>query len=245
MLFSVLRILIEDKIDKILKNKHYLTVVLLLIVFVVACISQEAGDKDQDGNKFNSVKIGNQVWMSENLRVSTFRNGDVIPKVTSEADWKRMSEEKKPAWCYYNFDRANEKKYGKLYNWYAINDPRGISPIGWHVPNNSEWTTLTEYLGADKVCASMKSTDGWVPFYTGDYYKNPNGTNLSGFNGLPAGGCQADGRFLFQGTNVYWWSATECNDEAAYSWELNSMQDFILKSPSEKGGGSSVRCLHD
>lgn len=95
--------------------------------------------------QYNSVKIGNQVWMSENLNVSTFRNGDPIPEAKTNEEWDRAGANKQPAWCYYNNDPRNGAKYGKLYNWFAINDPRGLAPEGWHVSNLDDWNILDLY----------------------------------------------------------------------------------------------------
>ena len=127
-----------------------------------------------------TVTIGKQVWMTKNLDVSTFRNGDPIPEAKTNEAWKAAGENKQPAWCYYDNDPKNGTKYGKLYNWYAVNDPRGLAPAGYHIPTDAEWTVLTDYLGGEDVAfKKMKSPSGWV--------KKGNGTNSSGFSGLPAG----------------------------------------------------------
>ena len=94
-----------------------------------------------------TVTIGTQIWTTKNLDVSTFRNGDVIPQASTDEAWKAAGENKQPAWCYYDNDTANASKYGKLYNWYAVNDPRGLAPAGYHIPTDAEWTVLTDYLG--------------------------------------------------------------------------------------------------
>jgi hypothetical protein len=99
---------------------------------------------DVDGNVYGAVKIGNQVWTKENLNVSKYRNGDIIPQVTNQTEWSNLTT---GAWCYYENSTANGTTYGKLYNWYAVNDPRGLAPQGWHVSSNDEWTVLTTFLG--------------------------------------------------------------------------------------------------
>ena len=114
--------------------------------------------------------------MAENLNVEYYRNGDIIPQVQDEHEWASL---KTGAWCYYENDPANGKKYGKLYNWYAVNDTRGLVPEGWHIPSYSEWRELIEYLGEDSAGTKMKSTSGW--------FENGNGTNSSGFGALGAG----------------------------------------------------------
>ena len=111
-----------------------------------------------------SVTIGKQMWMTRNLDVSIFRNGDPIPEAKTEGDWKAYNQAGEPAWCYYNNDHANGVKYGKLYNWHAVSDPRGLAPKGWHIPSDQEWTVLTDYLGGTgKAGSEMKSKEG-CPF---------------------------------------------------------------------------------
>ncbi len=118
---------------------------------------------------YKTVTIGTQVWMKENLNVSTFRNGDPIHEAKTAEEWEAAGEAKQAAWCYYDNDPKNGTKYGKLYNWYAVNDPRGLAPVGWHVPLDKEWTVLEDFLGGSYESGnrnynegnSMKSTNGW------------------------------------------------------------------------------------
>ena len=100
-------------------------------------------------SKAQTVTIGTQVWMTKNLDVSTFRNGDPIPEAKTGEEWKKAGENKQPAWCYCDNDPTNGAKYGKLYNWYAVNDSRGLAPVGYHIPSDAEWTKLEVFLGAD------------------------------------------------------------------------------------------------
>jgi uncharacterized protein (TIGR02145 family) len=113
--------------------------ITLTILFTFACSQRSQTER--------TVRISEQVWMVENLKVSTFRNGDVIPEAKSREEWKIAGTEREPAWCYYDNDPANDDNYGKLYNWYAVNDPRGIAPEGWNVPSDDEWQLLIDYLG--------------------------------------------------------------------------------------------------
>lgn len=101
------------------------------------------------GEAHDSVTIGRQKWMTKNLNVDKFRNGDPIPEARTYREWVEAAEDEMPAWCYYDNDTANGEKYGKLYNWYAVSDPRGIAPEGWHVPSKAEWKMLTDYLCGD------------------------------------------------------------------------------------------------
>ena len=147
-----------------------------------------------------TVIIGTQTWTSLNLDVAAFRNGDVIPQVKTNEEWEVAGNNKQAAWCYYDNDPANGPKYGKLYNWYAVNDPRGLAPAGWHVPTDEEWTVLSTFLGGEDVAGEkMKSSLVWS--------ENGNRNNISGFSGLP-GGCRA-GDFNNVGSLGYWWSALE------------------------------------
>ena len=118
---------------------------------------------------YKSVTIGTQVWMKENLNVSRFRNGDPIPEAKTAEEWQAAGDAKQPAWCYYDNDPKNGAKYGKLYNWYAVNDSRGLAPEGWHVPTDEEWTVLIGYLGGEKdITKKIKSTSGWNSYEWGE-----------------------------------------------------------------------------
>jgi uncharacterized protein (TIGR02145 family) len=187
--------------------------------------------------EFTSVMIGNQEWMTENLNVETFRNGDLIPEAKTDEEWIKSGINKRPAWCYYNNDPANGEKYGKLYNWYAVNDPRGLAPLGWHIPSDEEWVILNDYLGGWYKIAGLKlkSTSGWNS-------EPGNGTNESGFSGLPGGDRFTNGRFYSLGGAGSWWSSTEKNKIDALSHEL-----FFgtSRGTGSKRRGLAVRCLRD
>jgi uncharacterized protein (TIGR02145 family) len=200
--------------------------------------SNEKTNSSNDTQK-KSVVIGTQTWMAENLNVDKFKNGDPIPEAKSVEEWTKAGKEGKPAWCYYDNDPKNGEKYGKLYNWYAVNDPRGLAPAGWHVPSDKEWTVLSDYLGGNEVAGKkMKSTNGWN--------ENGNGDNSSGFSGLPGGYRFESGGFGGNiGYSCYWWSITEDNLISALSRDLyKDLNDFnTFYTP--KGVGLSVRCLKD
>ncbi len=122
-----------------------------------------------------TVTIGTQVWMTKNLDVDHFRNGNPIPQAKTDEEWERAGKNKQPAWCYYNNDPANGVKYGKLYNWYAVNDQRGLAPAGYHVPSEEEWQVLTDYLGGlESAGKEMKSISGWNDYTTGGRETCPN-----------------------------------------------------------------------
>ena len=191
-------------------------------------------------NAQGDVKIGTQVWTSKNLDVSTFRNGEPIPQAKSEGEWIKSNQNEQPAWCYYDNDVQNDKKYGKLYNWYAVNDSRGLAPKGYHVPTDAQWTVLTDFLGGeDKAGDKMKSKAGW-PI-------NGNGNNSSGFNVLPGGTRSYNGPFGYIGTGGFWWSSTEYYNIFRFAWIrfLNYDSGSVERFYFYRGSGFSVRCLRD
>jgi uncharacterized protein (TIGR02145 family) len=151
------------------------------------------------------VKIGRQIWMAENLNVDKFRNGDPIPHSKTPEEWKKANNNKQPAWCYYDHNPANGEKYGKLYNGYAVNDPRGLAPEGWLIPDGMEWNKLIEFLQREdrytNCSEKLKSSSGWKDDY--------NGTNESGFSGLPGGFCDTNGAFHLIGQYGRWMSYTD------------------------------------
>ena len=142
--------------------------------------------------------IGTQTWTTKNLDVTKYRNGDAIPQVQDKNAWAKL---KTGAWCYYENKTAKGTTYGKLYNWFAVNDTRGLAPKGYHIPTDAEWTILTDNLG-DEAGTKMKSSSGWK--------YNGNGTNTGGFAGLPGGFRGGYGDFNgVVGANGYWWSSSE------------------------------------
>jgi uncharacterized protein (TIGR02145 family) len=188
------------------------------------------------GKEIGTVTLGTQTWALANLNVSTFRNGDTIPEARSNKDWVAAGESGKPAWCYYNNDPANGLKYGKLYNWYAVNDPRGLAPAGWTLPSDADWGKLTYFLGGQDAGKKMKSIGGWVD--------GNNGTNETGFTGLPGGYRVENGTFLNLGSIATWWSSTESRTSNAIDHFL-SLSSSFGGSSTPKQRGESVRCLRD
>jgi uncharacterized protein (TIGR02145 family) len=187
---------------------------------------------------YKEVKIGDQVWMSKNLNVENFRNGDPIPHAKTGEEWRKAVKNGDPAWCYYKNDPANGEKYGKLYNWYAVNDPRGLAPQGWRIPSDEDWTTLIDHLGEDVAGTKMKSTSGW--------YENENGTNESGFSGLPGGYRERNNEFKYIGEYGFWWMVLkEYRSYDVHSFYLAYHLDFVALDANDKGQGLSVRCLRD
>jgi len=172
------------------------------------------------------------------LNVSKFRNGDPIPQVKSDEEWEEAGQNKEPAWCYYDNDQANGIKYGKLYNWYAVTDPRGLAPVGFHIPTDTEWETLSVFLGGESIAGiKMKSKSGWR--------ENGNGTNTSGFSGLPGGFRSLYGIKINIGEVGYWWSRTEKSTFNAYGRYMSHDYNKLQLNDYGKERGVSVRCLKD
>jgi uncharacterized protein (TIGR02145 family) len=207
-----------------------LPVLLLAIItgFVINC-----------GNKgYDTVKIGNQVWMAENLNVDHYSNGDPIPEVQDLNEWRHLTT---GAWCYYGNDPANGKKYRKLYNWYAVNDPRGLAPKGWHVPTNDEWQTLVDYLGGSEVAGGKMKEAGTR------HWESPNtgASNESGFSALPGGHRYNYGNFSDVRHNAYFWSSSESMNIRAWLRILYSSRSKVSYGSYIKQDGFSIRCVRD
>jgi uncharacterized protein (TIGR02145 family) len=199
--------------------------------------STQKSSKSEPANKnkdVGTVKIGSQTWSIANLNVSTFRNGDTIPEAKTNKEWETAGSTGKPAWCYYNNDPANGPKYGKLYNWYAVNDPRGLAPAGWTVSSDVDWSQVNSFLGGQQAGTKLKSINGW----SDGYY----GTNESGFIGLPGGYRVENGAFLNLGSIGTWWSSTENKSSSAIDHYL-AQSGALGRSSSPKQRGESVRCL--
>ena len=192
-------------------------------------------EPDTKNIDFGIVTIGVQKWAAANLNVSTFRNGDTIPEAKTSKEWVIAGESGKPAWCYYNNDPAIGLLYGKLYNWFAVNDPRGLAPAGWTLPNDADWAKLINYLGGQGAAGSkMKNTSRWR--------EDNNGTNESGFTGFPGGYRVENGSFLNIGSIGIWWSSSEYNLLSAIDHYL-AQNNSAGRSNSPKQRGESVRCL--
>lgn len=183
-------------------------------------------------NSYKSVKIGDQVWMTENLNVSKFRNGDLIPEAKTNGEWMKSGDERKPAWCYYDNDPASSKKFGKLYNWYAVTDKRGLAPKGWHVPNIEELRILK---------ATVKD-DGHALKAIGQGIGREAGTNTSGFSAF-AVGCRGVDTFFGKDVFAYFWSSSEYIGAGSYCMCLNYNVNGISLDSTSPFFGCSVRCV--
>lgn len=186
----------------------------------------------------DKIKIGQQVWMKNNLNVNHFRNGDLIPEASSDMEWEDAGKNQQAAWCYYENKSGNGDRYGRLYNWYAVNDPRGLAPEGWHIPSDEEWNQLEEYLGGRNIAGEkMKNKNDWVNCNSGN--------NESGFTGLPGGDRDSQGGFALMGLYGGWWSASK-NDSAEKAFRgLDHLSSELMIINYDTGFGFSVRCIKD
>jgi len=219
---------------------------LFLIVLVSFFSSCKENITNPGRIQSDTISIGSQVWMTKNLNVDHYRNGDPIPEVKDLKLWAKLTT---GAWCYYNNDTSMGAIYGKLYNWYAVNDPRGLAPEGWHIPSNSELSELETYLGGGIAGGKMKES--------GTYHwgaPNCGATNESGFSALPGGhlyiyyegeGSYKCELFLNVGGLGNWWSSTEYGNTSAHFWYLSSNDVYIQWAYCSKVNGLSVRCIKD
>ncbi len=194
----------------------------------------------RDNREYKTIKIGEQVWMSENLDVAKFKNGDKISEADDKNEWNKANKKKNAAWCYYNNDTANHYNKGKLYNFFAVTDPRGLAPEGWHIPSKDEWSKLIAGLGGESI--AWKNL--MHPLWLGEAERS---RNPSGFSARPAGFRNFDdGKCRFMGIEytVKWWSATEVVGKFTNYVSLTSF-DMREDISFDYGDGFSIRCIKD
>ena len=189
------------------------------------------------------IKICNQAWMIKNLDVSQYRNGDPIPEVTDSTEWANLTT---GAWCYYDNNPENGATFGKLYNWYAVNDPRGLAPTGWHIPSDAEWEVLVKCLGDSSVAGGKLKDKGTFEDKKG-IWQTPNtgATNTSNFTALPGGSRNSDTTLAIIRTGAYFWSTTDTTETNAWFRQLSFDNAKIIRRESKKYYGYSVRCVRD
>ena len=205
---------------------------------------------DIDGNVYQTVTIGTQVWMAENLKVTKYRNGDPIPNVTNYSTWDALAT---GAYCNYNNDESHVAVYGRLYNWHAVDDSRNLAPDGWHVPTDEEWKQLEMYLGMSQAEADISGE--WRGTYEGGMLKDSSttywwasnvGSNESGFTGLPGGyRSSLGGSFHQRGAGAFFWSCTEYDSTYAWYRWLGLETTEVYRTSSSMRSGRSVRCVKD
>jgi uncharacterized protein (TIGR02145 family) len=235
--------------------------------------SSEVSSSSSLNSQFKSQKIGKQIWMTENLNVSTFRNGDTIFEAKTDEEWVTAGKQGRAAWCFYNNEQANGIKYGKIYNWFAVSDPRGLAPIGWKIPEFEDFNILDTYLWGD-VGLKLKSASGWKPWNVEGRCKacsnwneelrkskhcavcndsrisvlktNPGiGTNSSGFGALPCGFRNANGQFERIGEQANLWSSTSQYSLYGRFRYLTNQDSDLIMNYALKELGMAVRCLKE
>ena len=248
------------KVAAISIYQHIIFVVFLIITFSCkkndSSISQKGSGinfnkdltygsmTDQEGNVYKTIKIGLQTWMAENLRTTKYRNGERIANITDDGTWDTTYS---GAYCWYNNDSiSNRDIYGALYNFYAVNDSRNIAPIGWHIPTDTEWTTLTDYLAGSEYGAlpgyKMRE-DGSSHWYT-IIGTGPGTYNESGFTGLPGGNRNVS--FSPLGLRANFWSSTffqQYGEYDAWYWMLYYDNARCGRDSQRLVIGASVRCI--
>lgn len=193
----------------------------------------EAGTAtDQQGQTFATIGIGSQLWMAENLNTTQFSNGDPIKEANSWEAWDAAGKAQEPAWCYYEFNVDNEPKYGKLYNWFAVNDERGLAPEGWSIPSAEDWDKLQNHLG-EGAGNAMKTAEGWN--------NDGNGDNSRGFNAVPAGAMNPSSMNV--GNVAYWWTQNEADEQNAHTRFIGYWANDLEEGAYGKVNGFSVRCV--
>ncbi|MFZ0283285.1 MAG: fibrobacter succinogenes major paralogous domain-containing protein [Bacteroidales bacterium] len=193
---------------------------------------------DIEGNVYNVISIGKQVWMAENLRTNKYSDSTSIPLVKDEIQWAGLSS---PAFCWYkNDEEAFKPTYGALYNWYAVNSGK-LCPLGWHIPSDAEWTELTTFLGGDEISGGKLKETGLI------YWVEPNtgATNESGFTAFPGGFRYYDGKFFDFGFSAYWWSSGESSSSRAWFRFVYYNDANVYRFNNIKRNGFSVRCIKD
>ncbi len=222
---------------------------MLWVAVITSCnISEKNKADEKKVPEIKSIVIGEQTWSAENINISYFQNGDSIPEAKTEDDWIRAAQDNKPVWSYYNFDKRYEKQYGKLYNWYAITDPRGFAPKGWRVPTLNDWNILFEYCGGVKLAANKLKVSG-----NKEWQKtNSEISNQYNFSALPGGfyeTVEMNG-FWSIGRAGMWWTSdvSSGNNRNAMACLMSSAEEYlseVIIYEKDKGFGLSVRIVSD
>ncbi|MFZ4400759.1 MAG: fibrobacter succinogenes major paralogous domain-containing protein [Bacteroidales bacterium] len=236
------------------KAKFYyypLIVVGFLLIFTYGCKKSDDSSTvtptpvpttvtDIDGNVYQTVTVGTQVWLKQNLKVSRFRNGDTITNVTDGVTWSNITT---AACCDFGNNSSNSITYGRLYNFYAANDSRKIAPLGWHVSTDADWTKLKTYLGGDNIAGGKLKETGTL------HWSSPNtaATNSSGFTAIPGGFREMDGSF--DNSNMLrvgiYWTTTSFNSTSAWYLALNYDAAVVGRDKGSTNRGYSLRCVKD
>lgn len=218
-------------------NTIFIFYFVILLFIIVGCEDDTSNYtvKDIDGNIYHTVTIGTQVWMMENLNTTRYRNGDTIINATI---WNDSTN---GAYCNYDNNSINGQIYGKLYNWFAVNNNRNIAPIGWRVPTDNDWRILVDYLDSSVAGGKLKEADTI-------HWESPNAgaNNSSGFTALPGGYRSSYGSFDGIGNSGYWWTSSEYLDTTkAWYYSMNHNWAYVISYVSDKRKGFSIRCIKE
>lgn len=241
------------------------------VIFYKPTLGSSTTVTDYDGNVYNTVTIGTQVWMAENLKTTHYANGTAIPLVNTTSTWDALTATSK-AYCWYNDSIKYKDTHGALYTWAAAMNGatsvtanpsgiQGVCPTGWHLPSDAEWTQMENYLadnghnydgttggGSAKIAKSLASTSGWIVSSTTGAVGNtdyPTYRNKSGFTALPGGYRDYGGTFYGIGNDGYWWSATEFSATDAWYRGMSGSYSGVGRGSFSKEVGFSVRCVRD
>jgi uncharacterized protein (TIGR02145 family) len=211
------------------KYKYYLEmkkiVFQITLIFYFVLTSTLVGQTN-----YKKVNIGGDNWMRENLNVSRFRNGDIIPEAKTDKEWATAFENGQPAWCYFENDSINGQMHGKLYNWYAVKDPRGLAPLGWHIPSDEDWNRLIDSLGGYSNAVTL--------------YFNKNKTLNTEFNAVP-NGSRGKKKFFKDGDFIFWWLIDVGNNRLGCVKAIDFKKQKTMFALAHKSFGIPVRCIED
>jgi uncharacterized protein (TIGR02145 family) len=224
----------------IITNKTMKKPALLLIgmLFLISGIHAQTVT-DYDGNVYDTVVIGTQVWLKQNLRTTHFNDGTYIPVTTDSTEWTNTITGSR---CYYNNDStAYDTLYGALYNGYSINHAMNVCPVGWHISTNEEWEEAESFLGGFEIVGGKMKEAGTVHWTA----PNNGATNSSGFDGLPGGMRDLLNTYVCLGENGLWWTATSYNESTYWTTYLDYLSEGVDHNPAPKNYGLSIRCVRD
>ncbi len=209
-------------------------------------VFQETGTvTDVDGNTYKTIRIGDLWWMAENLKTTKYRDNTDIPNVTDNTVWNGLST---GAYCYYNNNVANGETYGALYNWYAVEDARGLAPTGWRVPSDDDWKALEMHLGMSQAAADNigpRGTDEGRKLKSTSSWSSGNGTDEVGFTGLPGGFRSTSTAYTDLNHKATFWSGSEGDSGEAWRRLLVNYNFQVNRDDIPKQAGFSVRCVKD
>ncbi len=226
----------------------YFMAITGVFFFIISSCKKDQQDtfivKDVDGNVYNTIAIGTQIWMVENLKVTKYRNGDLIG--TTTPDTLDISKESSPKYQWiYNYSENDSihtlEAFGRLYTWYAVTDSRGVCPSGWHIPDDTEWTILADYLGGNSEAGGKLKETGIIHWDE----SNNGATNQTGFTAVPGGTRLRYGYFIYIGLSGFWWSSTQYYSKCGITRQLVHSDSLLYWCAINKRDGCSVRCIKD